>query len=265
LLKLKRLRSRSRQDDIEDEDEDEDDDGTIDRDEDDDDYEERYERRKRCRARHRYYLQLQQLLAESARAEQAALIAAHVHRDQLDRSIAWCIAEGLNRKQTAKFVGLHRNALRYRLQTRSSLASSRLRFSVLTPRELFDTAKLCLRLLPLNVGNVNLRGALLQQGLRVARWQVRLINRMIDPVASGLRRKRRLLRRVYNVPCSNALWHMDGCHTLVGYDSARRDAACHIFLSRERAVCLSLSFISRCLRNEQTYFLFLHRDRFDGK
>jgi hypothetical protein len=60
-------------------------------------------------------------------------------------------------------------------------------------------------------------GLLLSLGQRVTRKRIRDCMRLLDPDGIHIRKLRRLKRRVYEVPGSHYLWHLDGCHKLVHY------------------------------------------------
>ena len=48
-------------------------------------------------------------------------------------------------------------------------------------------------------------GALLARGMRVQRGRIRALLQRLDPVGRALRRRLKIRRRVYNVPCANFL------------------------------------------------------------
>ena len=50
------------------------------------------------------------------------------------------------------------------------------------------------------------RGALLSRGLLVQRSRIESSISRIDPVTTALHQRRRIIKRVYNVPCPNFLW-----------------------------------------------------------
>ena len=62
-----------------------------------------------------------------------------------------------------------------------------------------------LQILP-NAGETFVLGALRQRGIHVQRYRVREAIRLVDPLSRAMRRSVAVLRRVYNVPCPNALW-----------------------------------------------------------
>ena len=49
-------------------------------------------------------------------------------------------------------------------------------------------------------------GGLRQRGLRIQRYRIQESIRRVDPVVSTLRAAQQIIRRVYSVPCPNALW-----------------------------------------------------------
>ena len=60
-------------------------------------------------------------------------------------------------------------------------------------------------------------GHLLSLGIRVTRKRLRECIRSLDPEGIFIRKTRRLKRRVYFVPGSHYLWHMDGCHKFIRF------------------------------------------------
>ena len=58
-------------------------------------------------------------------------------------------------------------------------------------------------------------GALISRGLSIPRWQVRNCRRALDSVGTVLWWRSAIYRRKYNVPTSNALWHIDSNHKLI--------------------------------------------------
>ncbi|XP_028414231.1 uncharacterized protein LOC114537289 [Dendronephthya gigantea] len=58
-------------------------------------------------------------------------------------------------------------------------------------------------------------GALRSRGIFVQRRRIREAIYTVDPVSRALRRQQAVTRRTYNVPCPNALWHVDGHHKLI--------------------------------------------------
>lgn len=57
-----------------------------------------------------------------------------------------------------------------------------------------------------SVGETYVIGSLRSRGIHVQRLQVRDAIRSVDPVSRAMRRSCLVVRRVYNVPCPNALW-----------------------------------------------------------
>ena len=58
-------------------------------------------------------------------------------------------------------------------------------------------------------------GRLRMQGIHVQRERIRECLRRVDPSGVHSRMRRVLKRRVYQVECPNALWHLDGYHKLI--------------------------------------------------
>ena len=66
-----------------------------------------------------------------------------------------------------------------------------------------------------NSGLTILRGHLRRLGIHVQRERARLSMIRVDPVNVCMRRMRVIRRRTYSVPGPNALWHIDGHHSLI--------------------------------------------------
>ncbi|XP_028400815.1 uncharacterized protein LOC114523947 [Dendronephthya gigantea] len=66
-----------------------------------------------------------------------------------------------------------------------------------------------------NVGEVMTAGHLRAQGIHVRRVDLRAALHRVDPDGIVERRRLRLRHRVYDCPCPNYVWHMDGNHKLV--------------------------------------------------
>ncbi|XP_044167224.1 uncharacterized protein LOC122951270 isoform X2 [Acropora millepora] len=87
-------------------------------------------------------------------------------------------------------------------------------FSQLSDTELDDLIRQVLQVTPA-AGLRMVQGYLRQRGLTVQRTRILHSLRRVDPVTATLRSARRIIRRVYNVPSPNALWHIDGNHKLI--------------------------------------------------
>lgn len=57
-----------------------------------------------------------------------------------------------------------------------------------------------------SAGQCLVEGGLRQRGLRIQRHHIQESIRRVDPVVSTLRAAQQIIRRVYSVPCPNALW-----------------------------------------------------------
>ena len=60
-----------------------------------------------------------------------------------------------------------------------------------------------------------MRSLLSVHGVYVQESRVRDAMRRIDPVGVSFRWSQSIRRRVYQVNCPNALWHIDGNHSLI--------------------------------------------------
>lgn len=65
-----------------------------------------------------------------------------------------------------------------------------------------------------NAGEVMVQGHLEAEGVHVQRNRVRNAIHHTDPSVSS-RKRPPINRRVYNVPCPNYLWHIDGNHKMI--------------------------------------------------
>lgn len=77
-------------------------------------------------------------------------------------------------------------------------------FSDISDDNLDNHVREILRTTP-NSGQRLIEGGLRQRGLRIQRRRIQDSIR-VDPVIRTLRGARYIIRRVYNVPCPNALW-----------------------------------------------------------
>lgn len=68
-----------------------------------------------------------------------------------------------------------------------------------------------------NAGESYVCGSLRSRGLRIQRWRIRERLREVDAEGRAERRRRTLRRRVYHVPVSNYLWHIDSNHKLISW------------------------------------------------
>ena len=57
-----------------------------------------------------------------------------------------------------------------------------------------------------NAGQRLVEGGLRHRGMRFQRHRIQGAILRVDPVVSTLRATQQIIRRVYNVPCLNALW-----------------------------------------------------------
>ena len=88
------------------------------------------------------------------------------------------------------------------------------RYSQLSADELDAVVRKITRESP-NSGIIMVWGQLRGYGIKVTREKVRQFLDRISPSAIAMRRTRTISRRVYSVPSSNALWHIDGLHCLI--------------------------------------------------
>lgn len=112
-------------------------------------------------------------------------------------------------RHVAESVGVsYRTLLRRRHEYGLSVAVTRgprSTYTEITQNNLCDVVREVLQILP-NAGETFVLGALRQREIHVQRWRVREAIRAVDPLSRAMRRSVAVLRRVYNVPCPNALW-----------------------------------------------------------
>ena len=103
----------------------------------------------------------------------------------------------------AQMLGVSSRTLRRRrrYESDSSVGS----YSDIPNNELDQIIREVLQTTP-QAGRNLVRGALLSRGLLVQRSRIESSISRIDPVATALHQRRRIIKRVYNVPCPNFLW-----------------------------------------------------------
>ena len=69
-------------------------------------------------------------------------------------------------------------------------------------------------------GEKMIHGKVESMGLKLRRDDIRRSMRRVDPVGVEESKGRALHRRQYQVAGPNALWHIDGNHKLIRYDSS---------------------------------------------
>ena len=124
------------------------------------------------------------------------------------------IISGLHRihrswQQVSNDIGVsYRTLLRRRHEngmTVNSTRGPRRSYSNINTDQLCQQVSHILQILP-NAGETFVLGALRQRGVHIQRYRVREAIRLVDPLSRAMRRSVAVLRRVYNVPCPNALW-----------------------------------------------------------
>ena len=78
-------------------------------------------------------------------------------------------------------------------------------FSDVTDDELDVNVREILQVTP-NAGQRLVEGGLRHRGVLIQRHRIQEAIRRVDPVVSTLRAAQQIIRRVYSVPCPNALW-----------------------------------------------------------
>jgi hypothetical protein len=119
-------------------------------------------------------------------------------------------SQGIGNGMLAEDLNVDRTTL-YR-RTRNTINQDR--FTRLTEEEIIKLVTDCHKSLP-NAGYRMIVGLILSKHIYLRKEQVRKILAQIDPIGTAARKKHRLKRRVYSVPCANSLWHLDGNHKLI--------------------------------------------------
>ena len=78
-------------------------------------------------------------------------------------------------------------------------------YSDISDEHLTNAVRYILAITP-SVGETYVIGSLRSGGIHVQRSHVRDAIRSVDPIGRAMRRSHAVVRRVYNVPCPNALW-----------------------------------------------------------
>ena len=114
-------------------------------------------------------------------------------------------------KVVARLLGVSAKTLRRRRIEYDMLVSPvtgpRISYSNITHKELCDVLRTILDTLP-DVGETILTGALRARGIYVQRRRIRDAIMEIDPVNRALRRTISVVRRIYSVSSTNALWYV---------------------------------------------------------
>lgn len=116
-------------------------------------------------------------------------------------------------RSIAALLGISMSSI-YRKRRMLNICEKAVGWSTITDDELERLVQDIRNITP-NIGERRLMGALRSRGLRVQRCRVRECLRKIDPLGTALRWRPVIYRRKYNVPTTNALWHIDGNHKLV--------------------------------------------------
>ncbi len=114
------------------------------------------------------------------------------------------IALGFKFTEISSMLGVHPKTLR-RLRREWDLPVGASVFTEITDEQLDEVVSEILHELP-NTGERLMMGALMSRGLNVQRERMLCSLQRLDPVGRALRRRLRIRRRVYNVPCANFLW-----------------------------------------------------------
>ena len=114
-------------------------------------------------------------------------------------------------EEVAGAVGVSRTTLWRRLQEQNVTLSS---YTDISDADLDSLVQSIQHDFP-NAGLVILQGRLQSMGVQVQRARIRQSVARSDPIRRKVRWHQVLTRRSYSVPGSNALWHIDGHHSLI--------------------------------------------------
>ncbi|CAB3983374.1 uncharacterized protein LOC110059588 [Paramuricea clavata] len=123
---------------------------------------------------------------------------------------SWSI---VSRQTGVSYRTLLRRRREYGLQVANTVGP-RNTYTEIGEEQLCNAVRDILRTIP-DAGETYVIGALRSRGIHIQRWRVRNAIQTVDPISRALRRTFAVVRRVYNVRCPNALWHIDGHHKLI--------------------------------------------------
>lgn len=122
------------------------------------------------------------------------------------------VALRYNTSQIAGLMGISRPTV-YKIMKDNNINPAE-RYSSISDSEL-DNQLVRIKETHPNVGEVMVAGHLHAQGIHVRRANLRSSLHRVDPDGVVERRRSRLRHRVYDNPCPNYVWHIDGNHKLV--------------------------------------------------
>ena len=112
----------------------------------------------------------------------------------------------------SQMLGISRKTL-YTIRQEHGLTESH-NFTAISDVDLDDCVRRIKNRMP-EAGQSMVNGALCAQGVHVPLLRMRESLLRVDPVCTALRWAAPISRRVYSVPASNYLWHIDGNHKLI--------------------------------------------------
>jgi AraC-like DNA-binding protein len=110
---------------------------------------------------------------------------------------------GFSWTDIASMLGVSSRTLRRRRHESGTF--NPIAYSGISDNELDNIIREVLETTP-QAGRNLVRGAVLSRGLHVQRRRIESSISRVDPVTTALRDRRRIIRRIYNVPCPNFLW-----------------------------------------------------------
>ena len=112
---------------------------------------------------------------------------------------------GFRWADTGRILGISERTLRHRRHEFGLPVGVGENFSDVSNDDLDEYVREILEVTP-SAGQRLVEGGLRQMGLRLQRHRIQESIRRVDPVLRTLRAAQQIIRRVYSVPCPNALW-----------------------------------------------------------
>ena len=125
--------------------------------------------------------------------------------------VEFLISLNLSIVNVAKILGVSRATVYRRLKEQDRYVS---KYSTISDSDLDDLIRRLKESHPYD-GEVMMAGNLHRSGICVPRSRLRASIHRVDPEGVVERARRTVKRRVYSVPCSNYVWHIDSHHKLI--------------------------------------------------
>ena len=122
--------------------------------------------------------------------------------------------------QIASLYGISRRTL-YNIRCNSDVAALSISNSTIISDHDLQEMILDIKTMMPETGQTMIKGILHARGIHISVTRIRDAIAIVDPVNTALRWAAPRHRRVYSVPYSNALWHIDGNHKLIRYNMCK--------------------------------------------